>query len=190
MHFSQTDAEPEGAPATDVAIEFIGVDDLALIEPLWADLVEHHRSFKGFPPLREPADSWPRMVALYRELLEEPDAFLMVARRGDDVVGYAAVRTQGPEQVWKTGERLAELETLSIAEGERGSGVGTLMMDEVERECARRGIDDLFIGVEIFNQGAFRFYERLGYHHCFTWLYGKPATMLKERDPEEKAGGR
>ena len=179
VHY-QSLVEPDERSVDGVTVDLIGTDAIDELEPLWTELVHHHVALNGAIAFREPDDSWPRLRALYAEILAGPDAFCLLARRDGRAVGYAIVKVEGPELVWRTGDKLAELETLSIAEPERGGGLGTHLMDLVERELAARGIDDLLIGVESPNLRAQDFYERRGYAHVFTWLYGKPATMRRE----------
>ena len=181
VHF-QSSVEPDNRTATGVAIERLTAARIDELEPLWTSLVRHHSALDGAVPLREPDDSWPRLRELYLEILADPEGFCLVARREARLVAYAIVKIEGPEEVWRTGDKLAELETLSVADDERNSGVGTLMMEEVERELASRGVDDLLVAIESPNTGAQRFYERRGYSHALTWLYGKPRTWKNEKE--------
>jgi ribosomal protein S18 acetylase RimI-like enzyme len=134
-------------------------------------------------PFRPADDSWPRELRLYEEVLADPDAFCLVARRDGDPVGYAMVKIDGAEHVWETGDTLAELETLVVTASQRGNGVGALLMDALEDELAARGIDDLIIGVDVPNDRAKEFYERRGYRVAFTWLHGRPATARRATGP-------
>ena len=45
----------------------------------------------------------------------------------------------------------------------QGAGLGALLMAEAERRLAERGARQVTLGVEWHNDGARRFYERLGY---------------------------
>lgn len=56
-----------------------------------------------------------------------------------------------------TGERAAELETLAVLPSSRGRGVGSRLMDAVDDELARLGIDDLWVAVVAGNDAARRF---------------------------------
>lgn len=181
MHF-QSSVEPDVRTATGVVIERLAPTQIDDLEPLWASLVRHHSALNGAVPFREPDDSWPRLRELYLKILAEPEGFCLAARREARLVAYAIVKLEGPEEVWRTGDKLAELETLSVADDERGSGVGTLLMEEVERELAARGVDDLLVAVEASNAGGRRFYERRGYSHALTWLYGKPLTWKNDKE--------
>ena len=51
----------------------------------------------------------------------------------------------------------------------RGSGLGSLLLEQLERHMHERGVDDLIIGALAGNADAIRLYERRGYQP--TWLY-------------------
>ena len=91
--------------------------------------------------------SWP---IERKEMLETlaGDAFALVARRDGDVAGYVFVAVEGPDPVWYTGDIHAELRHLSVADGARGNGVGTALLDAMDAELERRGVEDVEIGVD------------------------------------------
>ena len=60
------------------------------------------------------------------------------------------------------GDRTAELETLAVLPEQRGAGIGGALMDAVDQELGRLGIDDLWVVVVAGNADALRFYERRG----------------------------
>lgn len=51
----------------------------------------------------------------------------------------------------------------------RGAGIGSALLDAVDDEFARLGVDDQMIGVLPGNVDAVRLYERRGFRP--TWLY-------------------
>jgi GNAT superfamily N-acetyltransferase len=97
-------------------------------------------------PVRPSDESW---ELERKEMLEAlaGDAFALVARRRGDAVFYLFVRVEGPDPVWYTGATHAELAHLSVAEGTRGHGVGGALMDAMDAELERRGVEDVEIGV-------------------------------------------
>src|SRR4051794_10023042 len=114
------------------------IDD---VEPLWLALHEHHqRVLPGFD--YHPAQtSWRIRRGEYLRWLADPDAFMIVAYDGSRPVGYAVVEIiEGPEDTWVSGNRLGELQTLSVAGDWRGRGLGTVLLDRVDAELDRRGI--------------------------------------------------
>jgi ribosomal protein S18 acetylase RimI-like enzyme len=78
-------------------------------------------------------------------------------------VGYAVTRIhEGCDNTFDLGPRHAEVWSLSVAPAERGRGVGSLLLDAVDRELERRGIAHLAIAVMAGNEAAQRLYERRG----------------------------
>jgi ribosomal protein S18 acetylase RimI-like enzyme len=68
----------------------------------------------------------------------------------------------GPDETFAVGRRYAELYSLSIAPEERGGGIGTRLLDELDRQLAAASIADLVVAVMTGNHAARRFYERRG----------------------------
>jgi len=125
-------------------------------------------------PYVSDAETWSERRALYLALFDKPDTLLLLARDGDELIGYAlthvlAVQDTWVPDTWRTGARIAEIESLAVTEARRGEGVGGALMDAVEREFAIRGIDDVILGVLPGNVDAIRLYERRGFRP--TWLY-------------------
>ncbi len=69
------------------------------------------------------------------------------------------------------GNQYAELYSLSVAAQLRGRGIGTQLMDFVDRELAERSIYDLKIAVMAGNVDAQRLYERRGLRPAEIVLY-------------------
>jgi ribosomal protein S18 acetylase RimI-like enzyme len=156
-------------PAT--SIHRLDPADLELVEPLWNALREHHASVSphlGAPRARD--DSWRRRRAQYERWLSEPDAFVLVAKRGETPVGYAMVHLRAGSPTWPTDERAGEVETLSVHPDERGRGIGTLLLRAVESELAGLGVDELSLHALSTNHQAMAFYERHGLRPFAQWL--------------------
>jgi ribosomal protein S18 acetylase RimI-like enzyme len=152
------------------------------LEPLWLSMFDHHLSTgaAGLPVI-ERSESWPRRRALYEQLLRGEDTFVVVARRGPLAVGYAFAHVHlGAEDTWDTGDRIGEVESLAVLPGERGRGLGTLLLDCAEAVLDRLGARDVMIGVVAGNTGAQRFYERRGMTPAMVQLLRigpKPASQ-------------
>jgi RimJ/RimL family protein N-acetyltransferase len=54
---------------------------------------------------------------------------------------------------------------MSVAEGWRGQGLGTALLEALFRWAPRHGIARIELEVLANNPGAIRLYERLGFHH-------------------------
>jgi GNAT superfamily N-acetyltransferase len=140
-------------------------------------------------PVRRHEESWPKRRALYQLWLAEGDSFLLGAFRDNELVGYAMVHVADADPVWVTGERYTELMSLSVAPHERGHGVGTALLDDVEARLLAQGIDELVIGVDTPNTTARRFYEARGFkvgYHLMHGRLGAPGRPAAGRDVAER----
>jgi ribosomal protein S18 acetylase RimI-like enzyme len=151
------------------------VDDLDLIGPLWVAV--HHRHCEAMPELAPYVDddeTWRVRRKLYEELLTKPDTLLLLALVDDAPVGYGLTHVVGVadswiEDTWQTGDRIGEIESLSVLPEYRGSGLGSELLDRLETHLRERGVDDFMLGALAGNADAIRLYQRRGYRP--TWLY-------------------
>ena len=158
-----------------VAITRGTADDIPRLEPLWVAV--HHQHAASMPelaPYVSDAETWHERRALYEDLFRKPDTFLLLARMEDELVGYALVHVTPASETWiadtwVTGERIAELESISVLPEHRGRGIGSMLMDECHRQIEALGVRDVIVGLLPGNEGARRLYERHGYRP--TWLY-------------------
>jgi ribosomal protein S18 acetylase RimI-like enzyme len=149
-------------------MEIVRADESRLdeLEPLFVAMHEHHRA--GEPgaarvrALRPAGDAWARRREHYRSLFAGGRAHLFLALEGERVIGYAMVSEIGSQATLQVGDRMAELESLSVLPGERGAGVGTALMAAVHALLGELGIEELMLYVMDGNEGALRFYERYG----------------------------
>ena len=149
--------------------------DLEVLGPLWVAVHHHHvASMPELAPYVDDAESWSKRRELYRELLAKPDTILLIATVDDDAIGYGLAHVMDVDDTWipdtwRTGERIGEIESLSVLPAYRGSGLGSTMLDRLEEHLRARGAQDLILGVLPGNDDARRLYERRGYRP--TWLY-------------------
>ena len=93
----------------------------------------------------------------------------MIALVGDGPVGYGLTHVLPAEDTRRTGDRTGEIESLSALPECRGSGLGSLLLEQLESHLHERGVNDLILGALAGNADAIRLYERRGYQP--TWLY-------------------
>ena len=152
-----------------------GPQDLDRLEPLWVSV--HHRHAESMPqlaPYVDDATTWAERRKVYAELLAKPDTVLLLAGEDDALVGYGLAHVMATEETWipdtwVTGPRIGEIESLAVLPEHRGRGLGTELLDRLERELRAQGVHDIVIGVLPANDGAVRMYERRGYRP--TWMY-------------------
>jgi GNAT superfamily N-acetyltransferase len=183
-----------GEPSSSgLSIERLDPADVEMVAPLWEQLLDHIAMLPdAIVPIRPFEQSWPLECAEMLEELEN-EGFVLVARRRAGIVGYAYVKIGAADPVWYTGEKCAELGHLCVAAAERSGQIGGRLLDAVDEELLRRGIDDVQIGVDAANHDALRFYERRGYQADFHILYGSPAgrpLASLEREAADRQAGR
>jgi ribosomal protein S18 acetylase RimI-like enzyme len=149
--------------------------DLDLLGPLWVAV--HHQHAETMPqlaPYVSDDETWRVRRVLYEELLAKPDTLLLLAFDGETAVGYGLAHVMPVDDswiadTWVTGPRIGEIESLSVLPQYRGSGLGSELLDRLERHLHDIGVKDLILGALPGNTDAIRLYERRGYQP--TWLY-------------------
>jgi ribosomal protein S18 acetylase RimI-like enzyme len=174
-------------PSDAVVIRRAGADAIAMLQPLWTSLHDHHLSIaphlQELGPPRPAEQSWAVRAALYEQWLAEPDAFVILAETDRTPVGYALVHLRGEEESWQTGPRIAELESLAVLPGHRAHGIGGQLIEAVYAELTRLGVDQLGVSVISTNTAAIRFYERLGLlPFCVSYI-GSILQYAREGNP-------
>jgi ribosomal protein S18 acetylase RimI-like enzyme len=163
-----------------VRIERIGAERIADLEPLTRQLHRYHGevdpAIPGVPP-RDEDGWWAIRSARYHSWLAE-GGFALLASDDGAPVGYALVSVHPADDSHATGERYAELQSLSVAEDRRGQGIGTALLRQVYREVRAAGITEMVIGVLATNDAAMRLYEREGFR---PWVV---LTMGTVPDPD------
>ena len=149
--------------------------DLDLVGPLWVAV--HHRHIETMPqlaPYVSDEETWRVRRELYTQLLAKPDTLLLLAVAGETAAGYGLAHVVPADEgwisdTWATGQRIGEIESLSVLPQYRGSGLGSELLDRLERHLNTIGVNDLILGALPGNTDAIRLYERRGYQP--TWLY-------------------
>ncbi len=121
------------------------------------------RSRRRFGALRPEPEGWEMRARDYRDIIAEGGA-LFVARDGDRLVGMAICETdEGRSATWPYPRRLMHVVDLVVLPEARGARVGERLMAAAEAEARARGYEAVDLMVAGPNDGARRFYERLGY---------------------------
>ncbi|MFJ5553572.1 GNAT family N-acetyltransferase [Streptomyces sp. NPDC093225] len=137
--------------------------------PRIVELVHEHAAYeKAAPPA-------PGLAERLAPLLFGPEAdpalrILVVETEGGVLVGYAALST---EFAFWDGRHYLHMDCLYLAGATRGQGLGTAVMDAVRAYAESRGLGQVQWQTPDWNEGAIRFYDRLGARSRgklrFTW---------------------
>ncbi|MEV0111892.1 GNAT family N-acetyltransferase [Streptomyces sp. NPDC050844] len=125
--------------------------------PRIAELAAEHAVYEKAPPLA------PGLAGRLDALLfgtPAPRLRCLVAELpGGEVVGYA---TCAPEISTWDGAEYLHMDCLFLRDGHRGLGLGALLMDAVSAEARALGLAEVQWQTPVWNEGAIRFYDRLG----------------------------
>jgi ribosomal-protein-alanine acetyltransferase len=111
-----------------------------------------------------PTDAWsPSQMA---EELHSPYGHYLVVETTTDgaaptVVGYAGLSSL-------PGNPVADVQTIAVAEGRRGQGIGRALFAELLDEARRRGVHEVFLEVRADNPVAQSMYTGFGFEHIAT----------------------
>ena len=160
----------------DVTITRAGSEAVDRLRPLWLELHHHHQAVGGpsLGPYVSDDESWTARRALYVEFLAS-GGFAVLAERDGELIAYAMVALKSSaetefDDTWRSGERVAEIETLSVAPSARGEGIGSALLDRVDAELEAQGVHDVLIAAFVTNLDAIRLYERRGFRPASLFL--------------------
>jgi GNAT superfamily N-acetyltransferase len=152
----------------------LGVGDVDLVEGLWKEMVEHHRELTGGTyPVRGIEEAWARRRAQYVEWLAGDDAWLfLVPGEGAEgaPLGYAFLRVDSSGPTWNLGDRVGDLESLSVTAAARGLGVGTELIAHCRERLREVSSKWWSVSVVSANEGAIDLYEREGFRPFWQTL--------------------
>ena len=99
-----------------------------------------------------------------RFLLSRDGAQMFVARVDGVCLGYALVCERVREEdAFSYASRSLVVDQMAVPKPHRGQGIGTLLLDGVRAEAARRGVQRVELSVYSDNDEARRFYKAQGF---------------------------
>ncbi|MCW2758902.1 MAG: GCN5-related N-acetyltransferase, partial [Nocardioidaceae bacterium] len=128
-------------------------------------VASHARLFAEDAAARDPlrdAD-WPRAHGAQwcADLIDDPDALVLVAVAGNAVVGHLVGTLSPPSPMWLASR--AELVSTHVDSTQRGLGIGGRLVAEFRSWAASRGAARVEVSAYAANDGALRFYRRHGF---------------------------
>lgn len=136
--------------------------DLAAIGRLGALLVKLHHDFdtKRFIA---PTPQTPHGYASYLgSQLDEPKVVVLVAVRGDDVLGYTYAGVEGRDYMSLRGPAGVVYDII-VDPAHRGQGIGRLLLDATLAALESRGASQVVLSTAERNDSAQRLFERAGF---------------------------
>jgi GNAT superfamily N-acetyltransferase len=152
-----------GIPARFGPVFSFRVAEPADARALGEALVAGFEGYRSFAP-----ESWEPPGALgeverFRTLLEDADAWFVVAERDGEVVGHSGFQPARTSMVPVEDDDLAHLRALFVDEEWWGSGLASELHGRALVEAARRGYGSIRLFTPAGQARARRFYEREGW---------------------------
>jgi ribosomal-protein-alanine N-acetyltransferase len=121
-------------------------------------------------------DAW-TAEQFWSELAGVPASrWYVVAEDGADLVGYAGLSCAAGD---------GDVQTIAVRRSRQRSGVGSLLLDAVLAEAARRGCGRVFLEVRADNAAAIALYERRGFERIGVrrgyYAGGADAVVMRGR---------
>ena len=110
---------------------------------------------------RETTDDLAPYNAAYARIAADPGQHLVVAERAGRIVGTLQL-TVIPS-LSRRGATRSIIEGVRVASTERGSGLGTILLEWAVEQSRRLGVDLVQLTSDATRTDAHRFYERLGF---------------------------
>ncbi|QIP83517.1 GNAT family N-acetyltransferase [Streptomyces sp. Tu 2975] len=138
---------------TDIMIRSAVADDVPAIVAMLAD--------DALGATRESPDDLSPYLTAYERLRTDPNQLLMVAERGDSVVGTLQL-TVVPG-LSRRGSTRSIIEGVRVHRSERGQGLGRQLIEWAIEESRKQGCHLVQLTSDAARPDAHRFYEQLGF---------------------------
>jgi ribosomal protein S18 acetylase RimI-like enzyme len=99
-------------------------------------------------------------VLAAKELASSPNGCVILARRGDEVIGYVAVQFHE----WN---RLGQIHGLVVDPDSRRQSIATRLVARAEAFVREKDARGIYVDTPVDNTGGRRFYEALGYLEAY-----------------------
>jgi GNAT superfamily N-acetyltransferase len=121
------------------------------------------------------------------ERLARGEIGIAVAWIGSRPIGVGFVQWSGPRhrELFGRWDGVPEIYRLHVVRAYRSVGVGSTLINFLERDAARRGCARIGLGIHLDNRRARDLYGRLGYQHCQADFVDQYTTVLPGGETKE-----
>jgi diamine N-acetyltransferase len=146
-----------------ITIREAQLDDAALLAELNAAVQKHHVKAKP-KRYKMPVANNSALIAIFENHLQSNTTYLHIAEVDSAAVGYIVCKIiEREENPFTVAFKILEVDQVSVNESHRGQGIGQILMDKATELAKEHKIKNIVLGVRAFNEGAIRFYKRLGF---------------------------
>lgn len=147
-------------------------DDFERLNELYEQLDELHRN--AYPDRFRRPDKAGRTEEYFISLLENSDAYLIVAEDEGDILGFAeAYIRKAPDFPVLQPRTWLLIDGIAVDKVYRNKGAGQALFNELINRSKEKGISDIELKVYGFNETAIKFYEKNGFTNISRTMYKK-----------------
>ncbi len=141
--------------------------DIPDLVRLWHELAEYHASI--LPDLAPSAGAADLMTARLSDGLPSGKWVAFVALHAGATIGFLTLRPVGVSPLFD-GRKSVHITDAGVTASHRGEGVATALWNAAETWCRAEGFEQVELGVVVGNDGAHRFWTKLGFTPQFSHL--------------------
>lgn len=146
-----------------ITIREAQLEDSLLLAGLNAAVQGHHAKAKP-ESYKMPVANDSALITIFNNHLQSESTFLHIAEADNKPVGYIVCKIiKRDDNPFTMAFKILEVDQISVNESHRGLGIGEMLMEKATELAEEHEIDKIALGVRAFNEGAIRFYERLGF---------------------------
>jgi ribosomal protein S18 acetylase RimI-like enzyme len=142
--------------------------DLPAIVELWKEFMDFHS--RHDPILTRSAEGHERFAEYLGERLDDPEAIVVVAEVGGELVGYCLGAVDHRPAVFDRRE-YGSVKDLAVTEAYRRQRIGVHLFEAVREWFRERGLDRVELLVATENPAANAFWHRLGFRPYLERLF-------------------
>lgn len=136
----------------------------------------------ALPNIFKPANEHTFATNVVRELIAQPETVLLVAARGDVLVGHAYAEVQHiAESSIKFASSRLNIHQLVVAETWQRQGIGGRLIAALRHVAEEQNIQAVILDVWSFNTSAHEFYERNGFRDMRYFMHATTSALNAQR---------
>ncbi len=141
--------------------------DLLNMSVLWSDLAEMHQEIMKEYTLADNArQEW---IKFMEESMEKNNIISFVAEEKGEIIGFISVSLRRRARIFKL-KNIGAIMDLTVKKERRHEGIGRSLVLRAESWIRERGFDLAVLTVAPENEGAMKFWNKMGYK---TYLHKK-----------------
>ena len=137
-------------------------DDLEeIVRDLWYNLAKEREDDHKYNELAEDG-LIENSITHKKELVNRSDSEIYAAKEDGEIVGYISFKVADRPPIFKIKKNISVSE-LFVKESHRGKSIGKDLMSKAEEFAESNDCEVMSLSVDLPNEGAFGFYQHLGF---------------------------